>query len=140
MSYVPRHAGTVTDDGRLVLADPSAWRGTLARHRGRSVWVTVTRQQVSRSPQANRYYWGVVVEEVASYIGESREETHQLLKAQFLPGRDIELLDGKRLQMPASTTRLSVEEFAAYIDRVKVWAAQFLGLSIPEPGEVEVEL
>ncbi len=42
--------------------------------------------------------------------------------------------------MPASTTRLTVEEFAAYIDKVKVWAAQFLGLSIPEPGEVEVEL
>jgi hypothetical protein len=140
MAYVPRIPARVDEQGQLRPADPVAWRSYLARNKGRDVWVTVTRQQVSRSPQANRYYWGVVVEEVASYIGESREETHQLLKAQFLPSRDIELLDGKRLKMPPSTTRLTVEEFAWYVEAVRAWAARFLGLSIPDPGEVEVVL
>ncbi len=140
MGYVLRHAGHVTDEGMLVLADPSAWRGTLARHRGFQVWVTVRRQQHMRSPQANKFYWAVVVDSVASYIGESAEETHELLKAQFLPRRPIELLDGRELEMPPSTTRLSTEEFSAYVKHVRVWAAQFLGLSIPDAGEVEVTL
>jgi len=138
MAYVPRHAGKVNQEGQLVLADPSAWRGALARHRGRDVWVTVRRHQHLRTPQANRYYWSCVVDTVAGYIGESAEDTHELLKAKFLPGRTVELLDGRWLEMPASTTRLNVEEFAEYVRQVKVWAAQFLGLSIPDPGEVEV--
>jgi hypothetical protein len=138
VAYAARHAGRVNEQGMLVLADPAAWRAAVARHRGRAVWVTVRRQQHSRSPQANKFYWGVVVDSIASYIGESSEDTHELLKAKFLPGRSIELLDGRSLEMPPSTRQLSVEAFASYIDAVKVWAAQFLGLSIPDPGQVEV--
>lgn len=139
MSYIERHAGKVRK-GQLILSDPTAWRSAVAKHEGRDVWVTVRRQFVSRTLQANRYYWGVVVDHVASYIGESAEETHELLKQQFLKPRSIELLDGRGLSMPPSTRLLSVEEFAAYIERVKVWAAQFLGLNIPDSDQVEVTL
>lgn len=137
--YIARHAGRVKQ-GQLVLSDPVAWRAAVAKHEGRDVWVTVRRQFVSRTPQANRYYWGVVVEHVAGYIGESAEDTHELLKQQFLKPRPIELLDGRELSMPPSTRLLSVEDFAAYIERVRVWAAQFLGLSIPDANQVEVVL
>ena len=140
MSYTARHAGRVDDKGQLVLSDPTTWRAAVAKHKGRDVWVTVVRQQHMRSPNANRYYWGVVVEEIGGFIGESRDETHELLKARFLKPRQIELLDGQHLEMPPSTRLLTVEQFAEYIRDVKTWAAQFLGLSIPEPGEVEVTL
>lgn len=140
MAYVARHAGRVNDKGELVLSDPVAWRAAVAKHRGRAVWVTVKRQQQSRSPEANRYYWGVVVDHIANYIGESAEETHELLKAKFLAPREVELLDGQKIQMPPSTRRLTVEQFAAYIDQVRTWAAQFLGLSIPDANQVEVTL
>lgn len=139
MAYIARHAGRVKQ-GQLVLSDPAAWRAAVARLDGRDVWVTVRRQFMSRSPQANRYYWGVVVDHIASYIGESSEDTHELLKAQFLPKRSIELMDGRGLEMPPSTRALSVEDFAAYIERVRVWAATFLGLSIPDANQVEVTL
>ena len=138
MSYAARHAARVTDQGKVMFSDESAWRAACARHKGRPVWVTVTRQQHLRTPNANRYYWGVVVEEIAGYIGCSRDETHELLKAKFLPERSIELLEGQTLQAPPSTKNLTSEEFAAYLREVKAWAASFLGLSIPDPGEVEV--
>lgn len=140
MAYVPRIPARVDEQGMLRPADPVAWRAYLARQRGRAVWVTVKRQQHTRSMSANSYYWGVVVDSIAGYIGESSEETHEALKARFLPARHVELLDGKTLDMPPSTRLLSVEEFAAYIDHVKAWAAQWLGLSIPDPGEAEVVL
>lgn len=134
--YTPRLAARVKD-GQLVLADPVAWRTLLAKHNGREVVVTVTRKQHLRTMPQNRYYHGVVVEMVAGYIGESREETHALLKEKFLPRRKVELLDGQFLEMPPTTRLLSTEEFSAYIEQIKVWAASFLGLSIPESNEVE---
>jgi len=137
MSYVQRLPARVTD-GQLVMADPVAWRSTLARNNGRDVWVTVTRQQHIRSLSQNRYYHGVVVDMIAGYIGESREETHELLKQRFLAQRDIELLDGKHIQMPPSTRLLTIEQFTEFINAVKVWAEQFLGLSIPEANEVDI--
>lgn len=141
MAYAARHAGKVDDKGMLILADPTAWRAACARHRNRQVWVTVVRQQHNRSMQANKYYWAVVVETVAAYIGETREETHALLKAYHLPSRSIETLEGKILDgVPPTTRTLSVEQFSQYVERVKVWAATYLGLSIPDANQVEVAL
>jgi len=139
MSYAVRHAGTVKQ-GQLVLADPSAWRAAVARHEGRDVWVTVVRQQHLRTMPQNRYYHGVVVDSIAGYIGENREETHALLKEKFLPRRQVELLDGKTLEMPPSTRLLTVEQFTEYIEQVRRWAAEWLHLSIPDANEVEAVL
>ena len=137
MSHALRHAARVDERGVLVFADPPGWRRALASHRGRAVWVSVTRQQHLRTMSQSRYYWGVVARDIADYIGESRETTHEYLKALHLPKRSVELLDGNKLEMPGTTTTLTVEEFSAYVERCRVWAAQFLGLSIPSPGEVE---
>lgn len=138
MAYAARYAGRV-EKGQLKLSDPVAWRAAVARHEGRDVFVTVTRQQHARTLPQNRLYW-VWVSEIAAYIGEGRDETHTLLKGQFLPARDVELLDGKRLTMPPSTRLLTVEGFSEYMDRIQVWSAQFLGLVLPEANQLEAVL
>lgn len=140
MSIAARHAGKVNDKGELVLADPQTWRAAVSRHKGRDVWVTVTRQQHLHSMPVRRYYFGVIVAMVAEFIGETRDDTHELLKQQFLKPRDIELLDGQRLTMPPSIKNLTGEQMSEYIREIKTWAATFLGLSIPDPNEVEVSL
>src|SRR3972149_5607280 len=114
MGYAARHAGRVAK-GQLVLSDPAAWRAAVARQEGRDVWVTVVRQQHARTMQANRYYWGVVVESIAAYIGETREDAHALLKAHHLPQRAIGTLEGKVIDgVPPTPRNLSVEEVAAH--------------------------
>ena len=140
MSYVPRIPARVDEQGQLRPADPVAWRSYLSRNKGRDVWVTVKRQQHTRSVSANAYYWGVVVDSIAGHIGESSEETHALLKEKFLPRRQVELLDGKTLEMPPSTRLLTVEQFTEYIEQVRRWAAEWLHLSIPDANEVEAVL
>ncbi len=140
MSYVPRIPAHVDDQGVLRPADPVAWRSYLSRQKGRDVWVVVTRQTKLHSDSQRAYYFGVEVDMVAAEIGESKEETHELLKEKFLPRRRIELLNGKFLEMPPSTKPLTSEQMAEYITAIKVWAATFLGLSIPDPNEVEVML
>ena len=140
MGYVARHAGKVNSKGELVLSDPVAWRAAVAKHQGREVWVTVRRQTHQRTMPQNRYYWSVVVSMIAGYIGESREQTHEYLKQMHLPKRDVELLDGRHLEMPPTTTTLDVEGMTEYIERCIRWAASFLGLVIPDAKQVEVLL
>lgn len=139
MSYTARHAGRVKE-GQLVLSDPVAWRAAVARHEGRDVWVTVARQQHNRTMDQNKYYWGVVIAECASYCGLDRDEMHEALKAKFLPVRHVELLNGLKLDTPPTTKTLTVEEFTEYIESIKRWAAQWLHLSIPDANQVEVAL
>ena len=144
MSYVARHAGRVDDKGIVIFSDPSAWRVAVARHRGRDVWITVKRQTRHHSSNQRSYYHGVVVDMIAADIGESNEETHELMKADSAVlrkyARKIELLNGKFIQMPPSTKHLTSEQYTEYIEERRRWAATFLGLSIPDPGEVEVTL
>ena len=136
--YAARHAGRVNEHGQLFLTDPSAWRADLARQRNRDVWVTVMRQSTAHTTSQRKYYHGVVCRCVGECIGESADDAHGLLKQEILGKRDAELLDGRHIQMPPTTRFMTVEEFSDYIERCKRWAASFLGLSIPDPGEVEV--
>ena len=138
--YALRHAGHVNEDGQLVLADSSAWRRAVARHKGRTVWVTVVRQQRAHSLSQSKYYWGVVVRDIADFIGEGRDETHAYLKGMFLPKRSVEILEGQKLEMPGTTTTLSVEGYSEYIEKIRTWAASFLGLSIPDANQLEETL
>ena len=139
MAYVARHAGRVKQ-GQLVLSDPVAWRAAVGKHEGRDVWVTVIRQQRLHTDNQRKYYFGVVVDMIAAEIGATKDETHEWLKQKFLMRR-VELLNGKVIEMPARFRDLSVEEVADYISvKIKPWAAEFLGLSIPDANEVEVSL
>ena len=140
--YVPRIPARVDEQGQLRPADPVAWRAYLLRNKGRDVWVTVKRQTKMHTDKARSYYHGVVVEYVASHIGESHDETHDLLKhrSPVLKARRIELLDGKHLDMPPRTRDLPSDVYAAYVDETMRWAAEFLGLYIPSPSEVEAVL
>ena len=142
MAYIPRLPGRVDEQGQLRPSDSVAWRAYLLKNANRDVWITVKRQTKLHSDNARSYYHGVVVEYVANHIGESHDETHEMLKhrSPILKARRIELLDGKHLEMPPSTKDLPSDVYAAYVDETMRWAAEWLGLYIPNPDQVEVAL
>ena len=76
------------------------------------VMLTVQRLKGGRSSQANRYYWGVVVELIFKALKEggieiTREGTHELLKMRFLT-TDLRLgVEGEVVTMMRSTTELA---------------------------------
>jgi hypothetical protein len=117
-----------------------AWRQYLNRNKGHDVWITVRRQTRLHSDNQRAYLHGVVVEMIAGEIGEGHDETWALLKEKFCSRRRIELLSGKFLEMPPTTRDYTVEQMTELIERIRVWAATFLGLSIPDPNQVEVVL
>lgn len=106
---------------------------------GWEVEVQVVRLQATRSSQANRFYWGVVIAELSRYTGYTPDELHDLMKCKFLP-KDRAFLDGNGEVVEAfviggSTRGLDTSEFAAYVNAIRDWASSALGLYIPDADE-----
>lgn len=128
-------------DGRLRLHNRRAFDEQVAQQLrdGWEVEVTVHRLQATRSLDANRYYWAVVIQLLSEHLGYTPDEMHDVLKMKFLPKR-LALCDGNGVVLDeyvvgGSTRDLSVEEFAAYIDEIQQWAREVLDLIIPDADE-----
>lgn len=126
-------------DGRLhAHTFTAALRGL--KERNVPVVLTVEEDKGRRSSQANRYYWSVIVELIRAGLKDqgheiTREGTHELLKYRFL--RDDRPIgkDGEFVTFIRSTTELDKEEFGAYLEHCIRFAAEYLSLTIPEPGQ-----
>jgi hypothetical protein len=127
--------GTVRG-GKVIFDQSLAWTGTLARHEGKRVTVTVRKLSVRRSSNQNRWYWSCVVPFVAECLSVgralplSRDQAHYVLKSAFLGTEDTPLGP-----IPKSTAGLSIEEFSAYCERIVAHAATEWGVALPQPGE-----
>ena len=105
---------------------------------GKRVELTVEKLKHPRTNSQNRYYWGVVVHEIAKHTGHDPEQVHELLKQMFSPKWHYPAGLIGAAGIPTSTTRLDTLEFTDYIEKCRLWANEFLGLQIPLPGEVTV--
>lgn len=94
--------------------------------------VTVESEKKTRSLQANRRYWGLIVPAFAEYCGhevfpQSAEESgmtpkdsaHQVLKAMFIGRKKITLPDGTEVEVEPSTKSLTTKEFADLQDKAE---------------------
>lgn len=93
-----------------------------------------------RSTPQNRYYFGLVIPIVRKGIKDlgtelTKEETHEFLKARFNAEGIVNIKTGEIIDVPKSTTRLSKFEFMEYIEKIQKFAAEFLSIVIPDPGE-----
>jgi hypothetical protein len=101
--------------------------------------VTIGKRGSKRSSPQNRYYHGVVVQEVKLgllNIGYemTADEVHYFLKAKFNPV-EIPNKEGEVIELPGTTTNLTKTQFGEYIERIAQWAAEYLGIRIPQPNE-----
>mgnify|MGYP002682657740 FL=1 len=95
-----------------------------------------------RSNPQNRYYHGVVVELVRRGLKDlgwepkacSAEAVHEMLKREYLTV-DEHVKDGVFLKRTRSTTELDTAEFSQYLEHCKQFAAENLGVLIPDPNE-----
>lgn len=96
------------------------------------VEVIIRKPKTKRSDLQNNYYWGVVLEILSKELGYDQDELHEILKYKFLK---IESTLG--MEYIRSTTKLTTGEFEEYLEKIKRWAAEFLGINIPNPNEAE---
>lgn len=134
MKFAPEFLGTVKG-GKLVAENVRQFKGAFYGFEGKRVRVKVELFRNRRSSEQNKYYHAVVVPMVGEAMGEADNETvHEILKAKF--NYEILVIGAEELLKPLSTAKLDTKAFSEYIEKIRTWAASFLGLYIPDPGEV----
>ena len=108
--------------------------------KGCAVVLTIEEFKDKRSNQANRYYFGVVVDLIHRALKESgwditKEGTHELLRFRFLRENRPIGEDGEFVTTVRSTTELDRQEFGDYIEACCRFAAEYLNVVIPGPNE-----
>ena len=104
--------------------------------------ITVKENRPIRSLSANAYYH-VILNLIAIHSGQGtgdqkfdHDELHELMKKKF-NGTLKNLPKGGTEVIGRSTSQLDTKEFGAFVNKVKKWAIDEWGLSIPEPGDVD---
>lgn len=123
-------------NGRCIHASASEVIAAVRAFDGKSITITFEEAKRKRSNAQNDYYWhllGLIAKETG-YRG--TQELHEKLKYE-LNGETFITPDGHEMRMPRSTAKLAVGEFSAYIERVKEWARDFLGMVLPEAEEIK---
>ena len=92
----------------------------------------------NRSSQQNAYLWGVVYKSILDHFtltgnyGYTSEDLHEFLKGRYLAHKGKVLDDGDSVMVVGvKTSRLNKEEFTEYINNIKAWAMDKLGIEIP---------
>ena len=140
-----KYTATVNDSG-LHLHNRKRFDREVLTFAGKEVEVIVQRRRSKRSDQQNRYYWGGVVPIVCMGLNDigyriNEADTHEYLKATFLKDSIVNENTGELLPMVGSTRKLTTVEFMEYIQDIQRWAAEFLGVNVPDPGEqIQIEM
>lgn len=128
-------------DGRLPAKVEQQLAAVFRNAEGRQVVISVREVRRRRSNDQNAYYWGVVVQTVLEAFREAgnmvdADDVHLFLKLRV--GKLAQVLvtpQGEVIKSLGSTSKLSTTEFMNYIERIRAWAVEVLGVEIPEPGE-----
>lgn len=130
-------AATVDEHGKLVLESPATFAQSMRQFKPGPVVVTVDRRTDRRSHAANRFLWGVVYAHISEYTGADPEDIHDEMCARFTT-RTVSYANPHTGEMVETevvgrTSRMSVKEFYEFVEKVRLFAAEFFGLTIPDP-------
>lgn len=123
--------------GRLDIRNRKDFTQRIRQMRDGSVTITVERTHATRSLQQSRYYWGVIVDLLSQHTGYTPDEIHEILKAKFIP-KHLAVADENgvikgEFVIGGTTTTLDKLEFAEFTESIRRWAAEDLGVVIPDP-------
>lgn len=118
-----------------------------AHFEGKEVEVTIERKKRKRSTQQNRWLWGVAYSLITSNLHDlgtpiSAEDVHIMMRmkaADELPFIYEDVVNKETGEVISSRMRSSTEytttEMMEYKMFLQAWAAEYLGVDIPDPDE-----
>jgi len=126
--------------GKLVLPHRSQLISDIKIFKDGDYVLTIEKKSKKRSLSQNAYYWGVVVPIVKQGLKDvgyrmTTETTHDYLKTNFNIIEIANEINGEIISFIGSTTEMSTSQMMDYFAKITEWAAEFLGVQIPEPNE-----
>lgn len=107
----------------------------LDRYEGRAVDVVVKMHRDAMSTPQLKYWWAVPVAILAEHCGYDPDDIHVAIKYKFL-----RTVDANGLEVVPSIKSLDTTQMSRLIDDVRRWALTDLGVDIPEPNGVPIEI
>lgn len=128
--------GTVKD-GKFVPENPEYFRNIFQNFEGKRITMTINRFKKPRSDEQSNYYWGVIVKMISEETGEEKDAVHESLKALFLTEVRYVRVNKRLVKFTKvkGTSALDTIEFNEYQEHCRKWAAEFLGINIPDPTQ-----
>jgi len=125
--------------GKLRIRNAERVSRELKAWRECDVTITIAKRRATRSLAQNALYWSVYVALLSEHTGYTPDEIHALLKARFLP-KTLALCDEhgeirEEFEIGTTTTALNKLEFGEFLRSIQQWAAEELGVVIPDPIE-----
>lgn len=106
-----------------------------ALHSGEYI-ILIKKKKSIRSLNQNAYLNGVVYKLISDFTGYNPSDIHRDLKKEFgFKELKTNIITGKEEEILRSTSTYDSKEMTIYIDKIILWAKDFLGLQIPLPNE-----
>lgn len=140
MKDVIEYNGSVDSESKLRVNNRKQFDLDLKRFAGKKVQISIKLDRATRSSQQNRYYFGIVVPLVMQGLIElghdvNKQDTHEFIKANFNYEEIVNKDTGEMFRITKSTARLNKNDFGVMIEKLKVFASEYLNIYIPEPNE-----
>lgn len=106
--------------------------------------IEITRIRDQRSGSQNAYYWAVVLPHVAIAMRETSGEqeidsydVHEFFKGRLLTRHIVDRETGESIGVVTrSTAELTTEEFADYLNKIILWAAEYCNHEVPPANKI----
>lgn len=114
----------------------------LNEFRGKNVMLTVERKYNKRSSDQNRFFHGILNWYIQPALieqgwNEAKSEawTKEFVKEKVLKKEFYNEKTGEVTVIPGKTSELTTVEFMNMIAEIQMWAAEYLGIEIPDPNQ-----
>src|ERR1035441_563551 len=134
------------DNGKLKLREQEKFTEALKVMPEGEYILLLKKLYTNRTNPQNAYYWGVVIPHVLEGLKElgheceTNDEAHEIVKKLFLKPKGkrkrlVNKMTGEYIYIvpERSTAKLTNIELAELIDKVIMWASEFLNIEIPLP-------
>jgi hypothetical protein len=100
---------------------------------GKVYKLQLTNKRAKRSVNQNSLMW-LYLECISQETGHERDDLHLFFKEKFLGWKKIVIFDEESVTLKGTST-LNTSEFTAYIDKIIIFAASELGITLPNPSD-----
>jgi len=127
------------------LANYDKIKSEMGKFEGQYVEISISSVKRERSLSQNSYYWGVVLPMITEEVAgkeqgrvdeEIVQQVHEEMKIRFLSFEVESLVDKSKLTFTKATKELSTSEFESYLEQIRRFAKNELGINIPLPNEI----
>jgi len=135
------YLGKVKESGELYIFNRKQFNEDIKIFTGKNIVLTIEKKKRKRSLAFNNYYWGVIVPIVKQGLIDlgyriNLNDTHEFLKYKFIDKELVNDKTGEIMKTIGSTAELTNSEFMDYKEQIQQFAAEYLNVHIPDPGEV----